>query len=106
MSEVHETQLRSLLAQQAESSELEFIEDCDLDERRDTVELATEVGAMAARGGYIVVGSDDHGQPTGRLDARKAGLFDDAILQDKLGRYLPASVSLRTGRHQLNGSFV
>jgi hypothetical protein len=106
MSDVHEAQLLSLLAQQAESSELEYIEDCDLDERRDTVELATEVGAMAARGGYIVIGVDNHGQPTGRLDARKTALFDDSILQDKLGRYLPPSVSLRSGRHQVKGSFV
>jgi hypothetical protein len=100
-SSVNELQLQALVAEQAESASLEYVGDCDLANRRDIVELASEVGAMAAAGGYIVVGVDDHGRPTSRLDTRKAKLFDDASLRDKLGRYLPASVDLRTGRHLL-----
>jgi hypothetical protein len=98
-SSVNEQQLHALLAEQAESASLEYVGDCDLANRRDIVELASEVGAMGAAGGYIVVGVDDHGRPASRLDARKAKLFDDASLRDKLGKYLPGSVDLRTGRH-------
>ncbi len=76
--DVGRDRLLTLLAQQAESVTLEFVGDCDLSERREVVELASEVGALAARGGSLVVGVDDHGHPTGMLDERKAGLLDEA----------------------------
>lgn len=104
--DVSQDQLRALLAEQAESPSLEYIGDCDLDERRDTVELATEVGALAARGGWLVIGSDDHGDPSGLLDERKAGLFDEAKVRDKLSRYLPATLDLRVGCHQVDAGWA
>jgi hypothetical protein len=103
--DVSQQKLHDLLAEQAESPTLEYIGDCDLAERRDIVELATEVGAMAAQGGWIVVGVDDRGVPTGQLDARKLRLFDDATLRDKLAKYLP-SVELRSSQHQLGAQSV
>jgi Putative DNA-binding domain len=106
LSDVHQTRLHDLLAQQSEYAALEYIGDCDLNERRDIVELATEVSAMAFVGGDIVIGCDDYGKPTGSLDERKSGLFDDATLRDKLSRYLPASVSIRAGRHQVDGHYL
>jgi hypothetical protein len=84
--EVTEARLRELLAEQAESATLEFVGDCDLSNRRDVVELASEVGALAAAGGSIVIGVDDHGVPAGMLDARKVALFDEASLRSKLAR--------------------
>jgi hypothetical protein len=98
--EVTEARLRELLAEQAESATLEFVGDCDLSNRRDVVELASEVGALAAAGGSIVIGVDDHGVPTGMLDTRKAALFDEASLRSKLARYLP-SVDVRTAWYRL-----
>jgi hypothetical protein len=103
---VHLQQLESLLREQAESASLEYIGDCDLSNRRDIVEFATEVGAMAASGGYIVVGVDDHGRPSGRVGDAQAKLFDEAVLRDKLGKYLPASVELRAGLHQIGDSWA
>jgi hypothetical protein len=103
---VSEQRLRELLAQQAESPTLEFVGDCDLAKRRDIVELASEVGALAAKGGWIVVGVDDHGRVASMLDERKACLFDEATLHDKLDRYLPPSLELRVGRHQLDSQWV
>jgi hypothetical protein len=103
---VSREQLLALLAEHAESATLEFIGDCDLDERQDVVELATEVGALAARGGWIVVGVDDSGAPTGQLDERKVGLFDEAVVAAKLSRYFPPSMSLRTARYDVRGHTV
>lgn len=96
---VDATKLHELLAEEHESDCLEYVAQCDLAERRDIVELATEVGALAARGGYLVIGADDHGRPMSALDARMAQLFDDATVRDKLARYLP-DVELHVGRHQ------
>jgi hypothetical protein len=79
-----EQRLRELLAQQAESPTLEFVGDCDLTKRRDIVELASEVGATE----------------------RRARLFDEATLHDKLDRYLPPSLELRVGRHKLDSEWV
>jgi hypothetical protein len=103
--DVSQDKLRDLLAERAESAALEFIGACDPSNRRDIVELASEVGALAARGGWIVVGSDDHGRLTGNLTEEHARQFDDATLRDKLARYLP-SVDLRVGRHTLDSKRV
>src|SRR5437899_2752203 len=98
--DVSQQKLLDLLGEHAESSALEFIGACDLSNRREIVELASEVGALAAQGGWIVVGSDDYGQLTGGLTEQRARQFDDATLCDKLARYLP-SVDLRVGQHTL-----
>ncbi len=105
-SDVSQQRLLALLGEQAESASLEFVGDCDLSERRDVVELASEVGALAAGGGWIVIGVDNHGGVTGMVDERKAQQFDEATLRDKLSRYLPPSLELRVGRHQLESRWV
>lgn len=96
---VDETKLRELLAEQHESEALEYVGACDLRERRDVVELASEVGSMAARGGYIVIGADDRGAAAGMFDVEGAKLFDDATVRDKLGRYLSPELEIRVGTH-------
>lgn len=96
---VDETKLRELLAEQHESEVLEYIGACDLRERRDVVELASEVGAMAACGGYVVIGADDRGVATTMFNADQAMLFDDATLRHKLSKYLPLDLEIRVGRH-------
>ena len=96
---VDANKLQELLDQAHESDCVEYIATCNLDERRDIVELATEVGALSAGGGYLVVGGNDGGAPTGLLDTRMAQLFDDATVRDKLARYLP-DLDLHVGRHQ------
>jgi hypothetical protein len=103
---VDEQKLRELLDAQHEHDSLEYISACDLDERRDVVELAREVAAMASRGGYIVVGVDDHGQPEGRVSERQAKLYDDATLRDKLDRYLPSDLQIHVARHQFEAGWL
>lgn len=97
--------LRELVAEGHESDRLEYVAACNLNERRDVVELASEIGALAARGGYLVVGLDDDGRPTGMMDARMAALFDDATVRDKLARYLP-DVDVHVGKHEDSGGYI
>lgn len=102
---VDDDKLRELVAQGQESDCLEYVAACNLDERRDVVELASEIGALTARGGYLVLGLDDGGRPSGRMDARMAARFDDATVRDKLARYLP-DVDLHVGKHEDSGGYT
>lgn len=102
---VDRLKLQEILEAAHESDSVEYIASCDVATRRDTVELATEVGALAARGGYLVIGVDDSGTLTGRLTEAMSALFDDAIVRDKLARYLP-DLNLHVGRHVFEGGLV
>ncbi len=105
--EVSEERLRALLAEQAESAQLDYKQTCNLNERPDVVTLARHVGAMQLLGGHIVVGADNAGHPSDRFTAELAALFDEATLRLKLARYLPESVVVRCAIHALDGrSFV
>ena len=42
--------------------------------------MAKDVGAMQVKGGYIVIGVDDDGQPTGNMDGTNTSPFDPAKL--------------------------
>lgn len=93
---VNDEKLAELLALQTEYPELDFKQALDLASTEDVVELAKDFGAMQVRGGYIVVGVDGHGTPTGSLDHMDARPFDEANLAPKLLRYLPEPLELRT----------
>jgi hypothetical protein len=101
---VNEEKLRELLAFGAESPALDFKETCDLRETRDRVELTKDVGAMQVDGGYIVIGANSAGVPTGRLTAEQATLFDEARLRQILARWLPAPFDLLAAAHSINGN--
>lgn len=102
---VTEAKLAELLGVQTELAWLDFKQQCDLSERSEIVELAKDVGAMSIRGGYLVIGVDDDGHRCG-LPVGQAGLFDEATLSAKLGRYLPAGSRIRSAVHDfdLDGS--
>lgn len=93
--------LRDLLAEEHESDVLEYVSACDVRVRREIVELATEVGALAARGGHVVIGVDDRGRPAGTIDLEVVALFDDATVRDKLAKYLPPSSSTSASTYRL-----
>jgi hypothetical protein len=59
--------LERLLNEGGERAELDFKRMCNLSERRDVVELSKDIGAMQIKGGYIVIGADDNGEPTGEV---------------------------------------
>ena len=62
---VSESKLRDLLDEGHESPGLDYKQSLDPNDTRAWVELAKDVGAMQAEGGFIVIGADDHGTPVG-----------------------------------------
>jgi len=80
---VDDEKIRELLALQAEQPELDFKRTLDLSVKRDEVELAKDVGAMQVRGGYVVVGADDHGNLTGAMDGSDPQQWDEANVRQR-----------------------
>jgi hypothetical protein len=66
---VNREKLLELLAPEAEYPALDFKSGCDLSEKRALVELAKDVGAMSVLGGFLAVGVDGQGKPTGDLSS-------------------------------------
>ena len=91
--------LAALLALGAEYDELDFKRVVALAGRRGgqaEVELAEDVGAMQVKGGYIVVGVDDRGVPTGDIDSVDTTPFDPAKLVQKMEKYLQGPIDIAT----------
>lgn len=63
---VDEEQLRLLPSEGHESAQLDYKAGCNIRDRRELVAITKDIGAMNILGGYIVIGADDCGQPTGR----------------------------------------
>ncbi len=103
---VNEDALQAVLAEQAEAPNLEYKQLRDLDQTEDVVKLARDVAAMQSQGGYIVIGVDGRGMPTGTLTARHVQLFDEATVRSKLKKYIAASLDLRVACHPINGAHV
>lgn len=103
---VSDEKLAELLALQAEYPELDYKSTVDLSTTEGKVELAKDVGAMQVRGGYIVVGVDNNGALTGRLDGVDLQHFDEANLVPTLLRWLPGPLELRTRVAQRDGHAV
>jgi hypothetical protein len=95
------------LLRRPESEVLDFKAELKLD-RRGSVELAKDVGAMQVRGGHIVGGvAEDHGVPrVAGLPAEQLPDLDEARLRAKLVRYLPEPLDLLVQHHELDGARV
>lgn len=85
---------------------LDFKETCDLSSKEDLVEVAKDVGAMQVDGGFIVVGVDSQGRPTGRFTEVQAELFDEATLRAKLAKWIPEPFDLKVGVHHHDGNLL
>ena len=101
---VTKDKLVQLLDEGAESEALDYKEACDLSLTQDQVELAKDVGAMQVDGGFIVVGADTSGTPTGRFTAAQTTLLDEAKLRAKLRKWIPEPLDLATAVHEHNGN--
>jgi predicted HTH transcriptional regulator len=94
---VTDERLSALLRLAAEYDEVDFKTAVDLSSTRGDVEMAKDVGAMQVKGGYIVIGVDDNGEPTGAMDGANASPLDPANLVPKMQRYLHGSLDIATG---------
>jgi hypothetical protein len=93
--------LAQLLALGGERDWLDFKSQCDLSEKRDQVEITKDIGAMMITGGYLVIGTDDHGRAVG--EPAHLELFDPAKLHAKVTKYVAGQFELRVGIHQHQG---
>jgi integrase len=98
-----DTKLTDLLALGHEYEELDYKRKIDPGSKRDEVELAKDVGAFQVLGGYIVLGVDDRGKPTGDMDGADRGQFDEARLVPKLLKYLPEPLRITTRFFERDG---
>lgn len=102
---LNETTLETLISEGGEYAELDYKRRCNLNDRRELVELTKDFGAFQIYGGYIVVGVDEEGSPTGELTDDEATLFDEATLRSKLERYL-SGFDIRTKRFAVEAKNV
>jgi hypothetical protein len=72
--------------------------------KSDQVEVAKDAGAMQVDGGFVVIGADSQGRPTGRFTEALAKLFDEATLRAKLAKWIPEPFELKVGVHQRDGN--
>ena len=107
---LNEDQLRLLMGEQHESETLDYKQQLELtgaDQRRTIVELAKDIGAMASGlGGYLAIGLDERGRPTGLFTPDHARQLDESRLRQRLQRYLPDGIDLRTADHEIDGNLV
>lgn len=103
---VNREKLRELLALEAEYPTLDFKSVCNLAEKRSQVEFARHVGAMSVRGGFLVVGVDGQGKPTGEVTMAHVKLFDEASLRPRLLTWLPDTLEVFSQTHDLDGHLV
>jgi hypothetical protein len=95
--------LVQLLAEGTEFDTLDFKSDVDLRNRKDVVELVKDVAAMMAIGGYIVVGADDHGEPT-PWPPEHQKMFDEATVRPLIARYLREPIDIAVAVHRIDGT--
>lgn len=98
-----EAKLRELLRAAHEHEGLDYKRQLDLADGGATLELVKDIAAFSAAGGYLVIGRDDGGRPTGLVTEEHATRLDESRLRAKVKRYLPELLTLRTARHELDG---
>src|SRR4051794_14306032 len=91
---VTDEKVAELLGLQAEYPELDYKTAIDLASTEGKVELAKDVGALQARGGYILIGVNGDGTPSGQLDGADPRRFDEANLVPALLRWLPEPLTV------------
>ncbi|TFC27617.1 ATP-binding protein [Cryobacterium sp. MDB1-18-2] len=98
--------LRLLLARGAESDDLEFKSTWDPQQKSDRVELCKDIAAIESLsdGGYIVVGADDHGAPSGTFAPEQARDFDEQKIRSKVAAVLGEPIDLSAALHRIESN--
>jgi hypothetical protein len=103
---LHREKLLELLGAQHESDRLDYKRTIDLSDKRAELEFIKDIAAFQAEGGYLVVGVDGAGVPTGELTDEQAEILDESRLRAKALRYLVEPLDLRTAVHVVEGARV
>lgn len=96
--------LATLLNEGTERAGLDYKRRCDLSSNEEKIELTKDLGAMQIHGGYIVIGADDRGQPSGEVTPGHAKLYDLSALHQKVSRYLADGFEIRSTALTLDGN--
>lgn len=86
---VNRERLIQLMNAGTESQHLDYKSTCDPSDTEARVKLAHDIACMAAHGGYLVIGVDGQGRPTGLLTAEQGQDFDQANLMPRIRQWLP-----------------
>jgi hypothetical protein len=98
--------LGELLKEQNESECLDYKTTCNLNDTKQLVEIAKDIGAMSISGGFIIIGADNNGNPSGELAEASARLFDEATLRAKLRKHIPEPFEIRSGYHRIEEKWL
>ena len=82
---------------------LDYKGQLDLSDKASVLELVKDIAAFSAAGGYLVVGCDEGGRPTGLVTEAHGLLLDESRLRAKIKRYLPEPLKLRSACHEHEG---
>jgi Schlafen, AlbA_2 len=109
--DVTEDQLKLLLDQQSETEILDYKSELDLVDRakkpRAQVGLAKDIAALlSGRGGHLVIGADESGTPTGKLNAEQAAQLDESRLRKRLEKFIPEGFQIRVASHEIGGTLI
>lgn len=98
--------LRLLLARGAESDDLEFKSTWDPQQKSDRFELCKDIAAIESLsdGGYIVVGADDRGAPSGTFAPEQASDFDEQKIRSKVAAMLGEPIDLSAALHRIESN--
>lgn len=98
--------LRGLLARGAESDDLDFKATWDPRQKSDLIELCKDIAAMESLpdGGYVVVGADDHGTPSGLFQPEVARDFDEQKIRSKVAAVLGEPIDLSAALHRIGSN--
>jgi len=98
--------LRTLLAQGAESADLEYKSTWDPKEKPDVMELCKDIAAMESltAGGYIVVGADGQGAPSGMFTPVDVSDFDEQKIRSKIAAMLGEPIDFNCALHVLGSN--
>ena len=98
--------LRGMLARGAESDDLEFKSTWDPQQKSDRIELCKDIAAMESLsdGGYIVVGCDDHGAPSGMFAPEQPRDFDEQKIRSKVAAVLGEPIDLSAALHRIESN--
>lgn len=98
--------VRGLLARGAESDDLDYKATWDPGRKSDLVELCKDIAAMESLpdGGYIVVGANDQGAPSGMFSPEPTGDFDEQKIRSKVAAVLGEPIDLSAALHRIESN--
>lgn len=83
-----------------EHTHLDYKETVNLDNKTNAAEFAKDVAAFSDRGGWIIIGVDNHETPVG-ISEDQIHAWDEANLRNKIQKYLSDGFNLHVKVHTL-----